>query len=192
MAKFMDNMSLHTHCLDRESTALVVIDIQEAFKKAIPDFNTVEKKAVLLVKGFTILSLPVLVSEQYPKGLGQTVEPVKNSCPSWNPIEKTAFSCSLVPEFTDRLETLSAKNVVVCGIESHVCVNQTVHGLLQKGYAVHVVTDAIASREKHNHETALRKMERSGALPTTVEMCLFELMKDARAKEFKEIQQLIM
>jgi nicotinamidase-related amidase len=188
----MTKDDLHPNCLNRESTVLLVIDIQEAFKKVIPDIDTVVKNTVCLVKGFTILSLPVLVSEQYPKGLGPTVEPVKNSCQPWSPVEKTAFSCSLAPEFTARLETLAPKSVVVCGIESHVCVNQTVHGLLYKGYTVHVAIDAIASREVINHETALRKMEKSGALPTTVEMCLFELMRDACIEEFKEIQQLIM
>jgi nicotinamidase-related amidase len=187
----MTKDDLHPNCLNRESTVLLVVDIQEAFKKAIPDFDIMEKNAACLVKGFTILSIPVLVSEQYPRGLGSTVEPVKNSCQPWDPVEKTAFSCSLVPEFIERLETLGPKSVVVCGIESHVCVNQTVHGLLHKGYTVHVATDAIASREVINHEIALRKMEKSGALLTTVEMCLFELMKDARVKEFKEIQQLI-
>ncbi len=188
----MTENNLHQNCLSRESTVLLVIDVQEAFKKAISDFDRIEQKVACLIKGFSILSLPVLVSEQYPRGLGLTVESIKNSCKSWDPIEKTAFSCSLVPEFNNRLETLGAKSVVVCGIESHVCVNQTVHGLLNKGYTVHVVTDAITSREKINYETALRKMEISGALPTTVEMCLFELMKDARAEEFKEIQKLIM
>ena len=109
----MTKDDLHPNCLNRESTVLLVIDIQEAFKKAIPNFDVVEKKAVCLVKGFSILSLPIIVSEQYPKGLGLTVESIKNSCQSWNPIEKTAFSCSLVPEFSERLETNGAKSVVV-------------------------------------------------------------------------------
>jgi len=185
------NGPLHPYCLDAASTCLVIIDIQERFRKAVEGFDAIAHNAATLVHGFSMLDLPVIITEQYPKGLGPTVDPVKQSFTQWAPVEKTAFSCTLCDAFINRLEALNPKTIVVCGIETHVCVNQTVLGLLHKGYAVHVVTDAVASRKKNDHETALRKMEKAGAIPATVEICLFELLKRADAHHFKNIQELI-
>ncbi len=181
----------HVHTPDPGSTGLVVVDVQEKFRNAVPDFAAVVEGVAKLVKGFEKLGLPVLVTEQYPKGLGKTAVEVTRAGKVFDPVEKTCFSCAGAPTFLERLEKTSVGTVVVCGVETHVCVNQTVHDLLARGYSVHVVHDAVASRTRENRAIALRKMEMSGAVPSSVEMCLFELLGDAAREEFRDIQALI-
>ncbi len=182
----------HKNALSPEGTGLVVVDVQEKFRNAVPDFDAVVTNVGKLVKGFGYLKLPVFVTEQYPKGLGKTVDEVLGAGGEYLvPVEKTCFSCAGAPDFMQRLEKTKIRTAVVCGVETHVCVNQTVHDLLAHGYSVHVVSDAVASRTRENREAALRKMEISGAIPTSVEMCLFELLGDARRDEFRDVQALI-
>jgi nicotinamidase-related amidase len=119
------------------------------------------------------------------------VEQVKGHLGEETPMEKTSFSCTGAEGFWDRIRHLGVDTVIVCGIETHVCVNQTVHALLEGGLKVHVVVDAVGSRKRLDHETALRKIELAGAIPSTVEMCLFELLGDAKREWFRQIQQLV-
>jgi nicotinamidase-related amidase len=182
---------LHPQCVCPEKTALCVIDIQEKFSAAIADFNAIAENAAKLITACRLLTMPVLVTEQYPRGLGKTVEAVAQCIGDARAMEKTSFSCTGASDFWPQLERCGADTVIVCGIETHVCVNQTVHALLHKGYSVHVILDAVGSRKSRDHETALRKMEHAGALPSTVELCLFELLGDANSKHFKEIQKLV-
>ena len=181
----------HANTLSQSATGLVVIDVQEKFQHAVPDFDTVVRGVTKLAKGFGYLGLPIFVTEQYPKGLGRTAVEVANAARASDPLEKTCFSCAGAPMFMQRLEQANIRTVVVCGIETHVCVNQTVHDLLAHGYPVHVAYDAVASRTRENRDIALRKMEISGAIPTSIEMCLFELLGDARREEFRDVQALI-
>ena len=139
----------------------------------------------------TVLGLTVVATEQYPRGLGATVGPVKNALAGCDVIEKTAFSCTGAPGFSERIRLAGIRQVIVCGVETHVCVNQTVCALLIQEYEVFVAADAVGSRKSIDHETALRRMEQAGAVLTTVEMSLFEMMGDARHTKFKEIQSLI-
>jgi nicotinamidase-related amidase len=177
--------------LDITKTALVVIDLQEAFRAAISDFPQVASRAAMAVRGFQILNVPVIVTEQYPKGLGRTAEEILYALPDdFEVIEKTRFS-SCVDPFLAKLNEAGAKQIVLCGIETHICVNQTAHDLLEKGFEVHLLTDAVASRYKEDREAGLRKMFASGVVPASVEMSLFEMMRDARHEQFKEIQNLI-
>jgi len=182
----------HPKILDRTTTALVVVDIQEAFRSAIPDFTVVASRASTAVRGFQILGVPVLVTEQYPKGLGKTAEEIQlvlnDDCQTF---EKTAFSSCGAGEFVTYLEQLKARQVVLCGLETHVCVNQTAHDLLDRGFDVHLLTDAVCSRFEHDKQAGLAKMRASGVVPSSIEMALFELMKDSKSSEFKEIQNLI-
>ncbi len=187
----MNSIHLHPLCCQPDNTGLLIIDIQEAFRKAVLEFERVAHNAAVLARGFSLLGLPVLATEQYPKGLGKTDERVHRSCTRWNLIEKTCFSCTAAKGFMEKIQALGIENLVVCGIESHVCVNQTVLGLLQGSYTVHIAVDTMASRNRADHETALRKMEQAGAVPTTTEMCLFELVKEAGTEQFKQIQKLI-
>jgi nicotinamidase-related amidase len=109
----------------------------------------------------------------------------------FEPVEKTAFSSFGAQEFVARLEAADARQVMLCGIEAHVCVNQTTHDLLARGYQAHLLTDCITARSAQNRQVALAKMQQSGAIPSSTEMALFELMRDARHEQFKAIQKLI-
>ena len=182
----------HPRSLDRSRTALVVIDVQEAFRSSIPDFSEIADNISIAVRGCRILGVPVLVTEQYPKGLGRTAEEIRLALPDdLEPIEKTAFSSCGARAFVDELRKLGAKQIVLCGVETHVCVNQTAHDLLDEGFDVHLLTDCVGSRFEHDKTAGLEKMRSSGIAPSSNEMMLFELMRDAKHEKFKEIQQLI-
>jgi nicotinamidase-related amidase len=180
----------HPNVPDPAATALIVVDVQERFRSAMDDFDAMLAGCVRLVRTFRLLDLPILVTEQYPKGLGFTVDELREALGATEFPEKSAFSsmgCAGIPE---RLRATGATDVVVCGIEAHVCVNQTVHDLLAAGYRVHVAADAVASRDPRNAEVALAKAQRSGALVTSSEMAAFELLADAVHPRFKEVQSL--
>ncbi len=171
---------------------MIVIDVQEAFRHVIPEFETVAVKVSTMVRGFLTLGLPVLVTEQYSKGLGHTAEEIRFVLPDDAEIfEKTAFSSCGAGAFAARLDELGVKQVVLCGLETHVCVNQTAHDLLDRGLQVHLLTDAVCSRFDENKTAGLEKMRASGVMSSSVEMALFELMRDAEHEKFKEIQALI-
>ncbi|HZN59732.1 MAG TPA: hydrolase [Planctomycetota bacterium] len=179
--------------LDPAASALLVVDIQERFRAAMAAFEEMLSGSRKLVTAFRSLGLPILVTEQYPKGLGRTVPEILQALgePAPGEIgEKTTFSsfgCAGVPE---RLARLGTRSVLVCGIETHVCVHQSVQDLLAAGYKVHVAADAVGSRRAFDRESALRRMERSGAVVTTCEMACFELLRDARHPKFKDVQAL--
>ncbi len=182
----------HENTLDAAQTALVIIDVQEAFRPSIPNFAELAARIALVAHAAQLLGVPLLVTEQYPKGLGRTAGEIRAVLPAaLTPIEKSAFSSCGAQTFTDELERLGARQTLVCGIEAHVCVNQTTHDLLARGYQVHLLTECITARAAHNRLTGLAKMQQSGALPTSIEMSLFELMRDARHEQFKAVQKLI-
>jgi nicotinamidase-related amidase len=177
--------------LIRNKTALVVIDIQEAFRKSIPTIDKVIVNTSIAMRGFDMLNVPVVVTEQYPAGLGHTVSELKESCPSARYFEKSHFSACGNGLFGDFLKQKEISHVVIAGIETHVCVNQTVDDLLDMGLQVHVLEDAVASRKSSDRKTALKKMYSGGAVPATMEMALFELLTDSKSPDFKQIQALI-
>ena len=183
---------LHPKILDRTKAALVVVDFQEAFRSPINDFAQVASRISIAVRGFQILNLPVIVTEQYPKGLGRTSEEILFSLPpDYEVIEKTAFSSCGATAFMEKLRATGATQIALCGLETHVCINQTAHDLLSENYEVHLLTDCVSSRFTQDKETALRKMQASGVVPSSVEMALFELMRDAKHEQFKEVQDLV-
>jgi nicotinamidase-related amidase len=183
---------LHKNTLDPAHTALVIIDMQESFRSPISDFAETAARIALLAHAAQLLRVPVIVTEQYPKGLGHTANEIKAVLPaSFNFIEKTAFSSCGAQEFEAELERAQALHVLICGIEAHICVNQTTHDLLERGYRVHLLTDCITARTEQNRQTGLSKMQQSGAIPSSTEMALFELLRDARHEQFKAIQKLI-
>jgi nicotinamidase-related amidase len=171
--------------LCRERAALVVVDVQEAFRP-YASFAGVAQACAKLVQGARILGLPALVSEQYPKGLGHTAEEV--GLEDERRIEKSVFSAARAEGF----DLGGREQAVVCGIETHVCVSQTVHDLLQRGVEVHVPADAVGSRHQIDYERGLERMERAGAVVSTVEAALFELLERAGTPEFKAVQGLIL
>jgi nicotinamidase-related amidase len=171
--------------LSRERTALVVVDVQEAFRP-YASFAGVADACAKLVQAARILELPALVSEQYPKGLGHTAPEV--GLKEEPRIEKSVFSAARAAGF----EIGGREQALVCGIETHVCVSQTVHDLLERGVEVHVPADAVGSRHELDYERGLERMERAGAVVTTVEAALFELLERAGTPEFKAVQGLIL
>jgi nicotinamidase-related amidase len=173
--------------LDRERAALVVVDVQEAFRPAVGEFDTVAANAGVLAQGARALGLPVVVTEQYPKGLGETVPEVAEHLDGVARHPKTVFSAARA----DGFDLGGRDQALVCGIETHVCVQQTVQDLLDAGVEVHVAADATSSRTALNRRLGLEKMERSGAWVTSTEMALFELVGEAGTPEFKTIQALV-
>jgi nicotinamidase-related amidase len=171
--------------LERERAALVVVDVQEGFRPYAA-FAGVAEGCAKLVRAARILALPALVSEQYPKGLGHTAPEV--GLQDEPRIEKTVFSAARAEGF----DLAGREQAVVCGIETHVCVSQTVHDLLDRGVEVHVPADAVGSRHALDYEHGLERMERAGAVVSTVEAVLFELLECAGTPEFKAVQKLIL
>ena len=182
----------HPSILDKDKAVLAVVDLQEAFRHPVNDFALIASRASIAVRGFQILNLPVIITEQYPKGLGRTAEEILFSLPpEFEFIEKSSFSSCGSPRFAEKLHESGASQIVLCGLETHICVNQTANDLLDEGFQVHVLTDCVSSRFAPDKETALRKMQMNGVVLSCVEMALFELMRDARHEQFKEIQNLI-
>ncbi len=171
--------------LERDRTALVVVDVQEGFRP-YSSFAGVADACNKLVQATRILAVPRIVSEQYPKGLGHTAPEV--GLAQERPLEKTVFSAARADGFT----LAGRSQAIVCGIETHVCVSQTVHDLLDRGVEVHVPADAVGSRHEIDYERGLERLERAGAVVTTVEAALFELLRRAGTPDFKAVQKLIL
>jgi nicotinamidase-related amidase len=173
--------------LDRDRAVLVVVDVQEAFRQAVLEFDRVAGSVAKLIEGARALGVPVRVTEQYPKGLGRTVPEVAAHLDGVEPVEKVCFSAARAEGF----DTGGRDQALLCGIESHVCVWQTAHDLLERGVEVHVARDAVTSRTAADRDLGLEKMERAGAVPTSVETALFELVGAAGSDDFKAVQRLV-
>jgi nicotinamidase-related amidase len=174
--------------LDPGRASLLVIDVQEAFRP-LPGFERIAGAAATLARGADAIGIPVVVTEQYPKGLGATVPEVAEALPGGvEPLDKMVFAASQAEGF----DLGGRDQVILCGVEAHVCVNQTALDLLGTGLEVHVVRDAVGSRFDENMEVGLEKMERAGAVVTTVETALFELLGRAGTDEFRRVQRLIL
>jgi nicotinamidase-related amidase len=171
--------------LSREDAALVLVDVQEGFR-SYSCFEEVAAACSKLLAGARVLGVPAIATEQYPKGLGHTAPEV--GLETEQRIEKTVFSAVRA----DGFDLSARRQAVVCGIEAHVCVSQTVHDLLEQGVEVHVPADAVGSRHPIDYERALERMERAGAAISTVESALFELLERAGTPEFKAVQKLIL
>ncbi len=173
--------------LHRDRAALLVVDVQEGFRP-YASFADVAESCRRLLAGARILQMPALVSEQYPKGLGPTAPELGIEEGEEMIIEKTVFSAARA----DGFDLKGRPQAIVCGIETHVCVSQTVHDLLDKGVEVHVPADAVGSRHQLDYERGLERLQRAGAVVSTVESALFELLERAGTPEFKEVQKLIL
>lgn len=180
--------------LERDKAALLVIDVQERLGKAMdPErYARVLKNTRTLVQGARVLGLPILVTEQYPKGLGPTEPSLAELLTADSaPVEKLAFSCGAVKEIARRLYASGRKQIVIAGMETHVCVFQTVRDLVAGGYQPFVARDAVLSRTAENHETGLALMRESGATISSTETALFDLLGEAGTPEFKQISPLL-
>ncbi len=181
----------HKNLLSADNALLLIVDVQERFRDHIYDFNVMIDNIGKLIEASQILNLPVLVSEQYPIGLGKLVTELASKLGIHQLFEKTEFSCCENQEFLGALARHGRTQVMISGIEAHVCVSQTVHALLSHGYQAHLIKDAISSRSPMNREIGFEKMMIAGAIPSSVEMALLELVVDSKASPFKHIQRLI-
>jgi nicotinamidase-related amidase len=178
--------------LEIEKTLLLIIDVQEKLINAQFSKEIIAKNTAILAEACNILKIPVIVSEQYPKGLGQTIAQVKDKLSSDSiTFEKTSFSCLREDKFLSLLKSYNRKQILVCGMESHVCVHQTVTDFLDAGYEVHIVQDAISSRKEWECKEGLQRMITSGAVGSSVEIAVFELLKGAKHPDFKAVQGMI-
>ena len=180
-----------TRRIVRSKAALVVIDIQERLLPTIFESERVVQNTVRLIKGARVLGIPVLVTEQYKKGLGATTPAIAAEIAGFTQLEKIAFSACGAPGFEKALKAKKVTDVILCGIEAHVCVSQTCLDLLDKGFRVFVVVDAISSRTTDNHFIAVERMRDAGGIVMSTEMVLFELLEKAGTDEFKQILALV-
>jgi nicotinamidase-related amidase len=178
--------------LDREKAVLIVVDVQQRLVPSMDPavYDRVRRSIDCVVRGAELLGVPVVATEQYPKGLGPTVPELAAAC-AGQVIEKLTFGSCGEPVFRDYLRELGRSQVMVTGMEAHVCVYQTVLGLLEAGYRVHLLRDAICSRGKTDYLAALDNAKFAGAVVTTAEMALFQLLRTAATPEFKAVSALI-
>lgn len=173
--------------MDTNSTTIICIDIQEKLVNMLGKYSSeISSNTTKLMNAASILNIDTIITEQYPKGLGSTIASIKE-IKDFNTIEKTTFSALA----TEGFNKPQNKNIVIFGIETHICVYQTVLDLLKEGYNVYVVADCCGSRSKFNHKSALKLMAQEGAKITTLEIVLFEFLKSSKHPNFKEIQGLI-
>ena len=178
--------------IKREDTALVVVDFQERMLPAMREGASAANEAAKLIRGFEALGCPVLITQQYTKGLGESVPEIREAVSSFSHIEKSSFSAMGEPDFVSALAKLGRKTVVLCGVEAHVCVLQSALDMLEAGYDVFLATDAISSRKERDEKPGVKRMINSGVIPTTVESALFELLdNDSKSDTFKTISRLI-
>jgi nicotinamidase-related amidase len=177
--------------LEVGSSVLLVIDVQEKLFRAISEKEKMLDNLQRLIKGIKVLEVPIIVTEQYPQGLGPTIKEIASLLTGVRPIEKTSFSCCGDKAFLKEFERLGRRQVLLAGIESHVCVYQTAADLISSGCEVYAVGDAVGSRTEDNREVGLKIMEGLGAKLTSTETVLFELLKIAEGDKFKAISQIV-
>jgi nicotinamidase-related amidase len=180
--------------LQREKSVLVIIDVQERLMPAIDRHQELEANVDRLVRGTYLLGVPSLLTEQYVRGLGETVEPIRRAFAEtfgFHPIEKSCFSSLGCAPFEAKLRELDRSQVLLAGVEAHVCVYQTAADLLEAGFEVHLVADAVSSRWPENKEIALRRLVSDGVKLTSTEMALFELLVTSGTDEFRAISKLV-
>ena len=177
--------------LNPKNTALVIIDVQGRLARIMQEADDLFKNLAMLIKGARLLEVPIIWMEQLPDKLGSTVTEVSEHLDGLQPISKGVFSCGQNDEFNATLDEINPENVVLAGIETHVCVYQSAMDLLIKNYNVEVVADATSTRLEHNKEIGLEKIRRAGGQITSVETALFELQGKATGDQFKQLIEII-
>jgi len=174
--------------LDRDRSALVIIDVQEKLFPHVHEYERVLARIDLLVTGAKLMGVPILLTEQYPRGLGPTIPQIREMIPEVQPVSKMDFSCAAVDSFREQLAALHRDQVILTGIESHICVAQTALDLTHKGERVIVAADAVSSRRPFDIRIALGRLKQSGLMLSTAESIVFEWLRRAGTEEFKAIQ----
>jgi len=179
------------HFVSSVDSVIIIIDLQEKLFKVIHEKERLLENLQRLIEGSQILGVPVLLTEQNPHGLGATTPAVKLLLPDIKPIVKYSFSCCGEKNFLENLNMTQRKNIVLTGIESHICVYQSCVDLLNLGYSVHVVTDCVSSRTRENQTLGIQCMSNAGAFLTGTEMLLFELLRTAESDKLKAISRIV-
>jgi len=176
----------------RDQTVILLIDVQEKLAAAMEARETVVANVRKVAAAAARLEVPLLVTEQYPKGLGRTVPEVAEALgPAYAPLEKVHFACTAAPGFMERLRRLGRSQVLLCGMEAHVCVLQTGLHLLDLGLGVFVAADAVCSRRREDYQAALNLLQHAGAVVTTTEAVIFQLLERAGTPEFKDLLEIL-
>ncbi len=177
--------------LKAKDAVLVVVDIQGKLATLMDRKEEFYENTVRIIKGAQVLEIPVIWNEQLPDKLGQTIDQIKAALPGQSPLVKRTFSCCGNPDFMSELKAINRKQVMLAGMETHVCVYQTALDLLDEGYTIHVVADAVSSRSAENKQVALNAMRDAGVKITSVEMSLFEMLRVAEGDRFKQVIQIV-
>ena len=175
----------------RENAAYVAIDFQEKLMPVMSGTEKLEEKTIKLVKGLNALGIPGIVTQQYTKGIGETIPSIAEALGEFEHVEKNSFSCMVNEEFVSRLEALGKKDIIVFGIEAHICVQQTVLQLLDAGYNVYLAVDCISSRSEEDKLWGITRMGEAGAAITTYEAILYEILRDSKADGFKAVSAIV-
>jgi len=184
--------SQHPHILNAQTTVLVVVDMQEPFFNPIFEKERLLNNVRMLMEGAGILGVPVIITTQYASRMGGVLPEIQELLPAPQPaLDKLCFSCYADPVFAAEIARLDRHQVLLCGIETHICVSQTAHGLLAAGYQAHVAVDAVSSRTEENWRLGLEKMRQSGVILASVESALYEMMQEAGTPPFRQMLQLV-
>ena len=177
--------------IDPNQTQALVVDIQDRLFPHINNNEQLLQNSITLIKGLKLLKIPFILNEQYPKGLGHTIKPIKELLKEEIAYEKVTFSCCQTDATMHAIKNKNKKFIIVFGVEAHVCVLQSVLDLLEAGFAPVLVTNCIGSRDSNDKRVAIDRMTQAGAIPTTYESLLFELCASAKNSSFKEISKLV-
>lgn len=177
--------------LNRENTGLLIIDVQEKLMEVMGHKHGIVENIIKLLHLSDLFNLPLILTEQYPRWLGPTLQGIQDLLPTYEPITKMHFNCCDVEAFNDRLEGERLQSVIVTGVESHICVFQTCVCLLQRGYAVHVPQDAVDSRTDDNWRVGLELLREAGAFITSAETIIYQIMGKAGTEEFKKMLKIL-
>jgi len=177
--------------ISKDEAALIIIDVQEKLFPLIFNKEKILENMRKLIRFAKIVNMPIILTEQYPKGLGSTIPEIRELVPDFQPIEKLEFSCFGSEKFRLILKELNVKTLIIVGIETHICVTQTSIEGIKNGYRVYVVVDATSSRKLEDKSIAIKRMMQSGVIVVSTEMLMYELLKKAGTKEFKEALKLV-
>ena len=181
----------HPNLLRRDDTLLVIVDIQTKLLNVMFEKERLVSSCRKLIQARKLLEVPMLVTEQYPQGMGPTDPQILDILDDKETIEKLSFSCCGAEDFNRKVSDSGKKQIVVIGIEAHICVLQTVHDLLHQGYLVYVPYDAVSSRKEQDYNNALYRMRHAGAIVGSVESAVFELLENAGTPVFRQVSRLI-
>lgn len=188
----MNPVKIHPHLLHRESVLVILVDMQEPFLRSIYEREALIHNVSILLQGANILRLPIISTTQYALKMGGIIPEVKEFLPPFaSPFDKMDFSCYRSQAVVSEIQRSGRKQILLAGVETHICVSQTAHDLTAAGYQVHVLSDAVSSRKEGNWRVGLDKMRQGGVLLSSVELALYEMLQDANTPEFKEILKVV-